>query len=209
MKQYDRTFSAKLRTLRGSAPTAAILAICMPLFCGQAAVAQGDSATQDHHNNGNGADDLRWFIDQQVGGLKNLKDGLMPSGEAIDDNEPLTRRDEGIDPPIDVTSATSYALVNRDLQAGEQSDIYSIKNKSAAIIDTNLLVIAEGLPKGVRLIGPHTGVTSSGAPYLRVYLTNGVLNPGESTVQTLNFKVPKGSAPLRYSLDLRSGQGNP
>lgn len=136
------------------------------------------------------------------------KDGMMLSGEAIDDNDPLARRDEGLE-FLDVTSETSIALVDRNIQAGEQSDIYSIMNSSTSIIDTNLLVIAEGLPKGVQLIGPHTGVTSTGAPYLRVYLTDGVLSPGESTVQTLSFKVPQGSAPLSYSLDLLSGQGKP
>jgi hypothetical protein len=59
------------------------------------------------------------------------------------------------------------------------------------------------------LIGRHTGVTSSGDPYLRVFLTNGVLLPGQSTKQTLNFKAPKAAVPVSYNLDLRSGQGNP
>lgn len=137
------------------------------------------------------------------------KDGMMLSLEAIDDNDPLTRRDEGIDPPIDVTSEATIALVDRDIHDGQQRDVYRITNSSTSIIDTNLLVIAEGLPIGVQLIGRHTGVASTGAPYLRVFLTDGVLLPGESTVQTLRLKLPQGSAPLSYGLDLRSGQGNP
>jgi mono/diheme cytochrome c family protein len=138
-----------------------------------------------------------------------VRDGVMLSGEAIDDNDPLTRRDEGIDPPIDVTAAVSIALIGRDVQAGRQIDRYSITNSSTAVIDTNLLVLAEGLPNGVQLIGPHTAVSSGGAPYLRVFLTNGVLNPGESTVLTLRFHLSGGPAPVGYRLDLRSGQGNP
>jgi Di-haem cytochrome c peroxidase len=137
-----------------------------------------------------------------------LKDGLMPSGEAIDNNDPLTRQDEGL-AFLDVTHWASINTVSSDTNGGLQSDVYRIENSSNSIIDTNLLVVAEGLPGGVQLIGPHTGVTSTGAPYLRVYLTNGVLNPGDSTVQTLQFKLPQGSTRLSYSLDLLSGQGNP
>jgi hypothetical protein len=70
-------------------------------------------------------------------------------------------------------------------------------------------MITESLPSGVQLIGAHTGLTSEGDPYLRVFLTNGVLLPGESTKQTLLFKVPQVEAPVSYNLDLRSGQGNP
>ena len=137
------------------------------------------------------------------------KDGFMLSGEAIDDNDPLTRRDEGIDPPIDVTAEAAIVLVDRVIQGGQQRDVYQITNSSASIIDTNLLMIAESLPSDVQLIGRHTGITSNGDPYLRVYLTNGVLLPGQSTMQTLDFKVPQGAAPVSYNLDLRSGQGNP
>jgi len=137
------------------------------------------------------------------------KDGFMLSGEAIDDNDPLTRRDEGIDPPIDVTAEAAIVLVDRVIQGGQQRDVYQITNSSASIIDTNLLMIAESLPSDVQLIGRHTGITSNGDPYLRVYLTNGVLLPGQSTMQTLDFKVPQGAARVSYNLDLRSGQGNP
>jgi len=137
------------------------------------------------------------------------KDGMMLSLGAIDDNDPLTRRDEGIDPPIDVTSEATIALVDRDIHDGEQRDRYRITNSSTSIIDTHLLVITEGLPNGVKLIGRHTGVTSAGAPYLRVFLTDGVLLPGQSTVQTLRLKLPDQAARVNYGLDLRSGQGNP
>ena len=136
------------------------------------------------------------------------KDGFMLSGEAIDDNDPLARRDEGLE-FLDVTSEASISLVDRDIQVGQQRDVYWITNTSTSIIDTNLLVIAEGLPSGVQLIGRHTGITSNGDPYLRVFLTNGVLLPGQSTVQTLSFKRPDESQSTKYQLTLLSGQGNP
>jgi hypothetical protein len=137
------------------------------------------------------------------------KDGFMLSGEAIDDNDPLTRRDEGIDPPIDVTSEVTIVRVDRTVRWGRQRDVYRITNSSASVIDTNLLMIAESLPRNVQLIGRHTGIASNGAPYLRLFLTDGVLLPGQSTTQTLDFKVPQGVARVSYNLDLRSGQGNP
>jgi hypothetical protein len=137
------------------------------------------------------------------------KDGFMLSGAANDDNDPLTRRDEGIDPPVDVTSEVTIVRIEHSGGWGRQRDVYRITNTSASIIDTNLLMIAESLPRNVQLIGRHTGVTSSGSPYLRVFLTDGVLLPGQSTTQTLDFKVPQGAARVSYNLDLRSGQGNP
>ncbi|HEY2403364.1 MAG TPA: cytochrome c peroxidase [Steroidobacteraceae bacterium] len=137
------------------------------------------------------------------------KDGFMLSGEAIDDNDPLTRRDEGIDPPIDVTSEVTIVRVDRTVRWGRLRDVYRITNSSTSVIDTNLLMIAESLPRNVQLIGRHTGTASNGAPYLRVFLTDGVLLPGQSTTQTLDFRVPPGVTHASYNLDLRSGQGNP
>jgi cytochrome c peroxidase len=137
------------------------------------------------------------------------KDGMMLSLEAIDDNDPLTRRDEGIDPPIDVTSEANIVLVDRKVRDGLQRDVYRITNSSTSIIDTHLLIVTEDLPSDVKLVGRHTGVTSSGAPYLRAFLKEGVLLPGESTEHTLHLKLPHGDKPVHYGLDLRSGQGNP
>src|SRR6266403_1196805 len=138
------------------------------------------------------------------------KDGLMPSGRAISNNDPLSRRDEGLE-FLDVTSEATISLLRRgpDEDDDVQKDTYSISNISTSIIDTHLLVIAQGLPPGVRLLNRNSGTTSTGAPYLRVFLPNGVLLPGQSTVQTLRFKRPDGSQPIRYQLTLLSGQGNP
>jgi len=138
------------------------------------------------------------------------KDGSMPSGRAISNNDPLSRRDEGLE-FLDVTSEATISLLRRgpDEDDDVQKDTYSISNISTSIIDTHLLVIAQGLPPGVRLLNRNSGTTSTGAPYLRVFLPNGVLLPGQSTVQTLRFKRPDGSQPIRYQLTLLSGQGNP
>ena len=56
-----------------------------------------------------------------------------------------------------------------------------------------------------------SGVTSTGDPYQRVFLPQGVLMPGQSITRTLVFKRQgqEPSAPANYRLDLLSGQGQP
>ena len=141
------------------------------------------------------------------------KDGFPISGLAIDDNDPLTRRDEGLE-FLDVTNKLGVKLT-RDISGQREVDTYKITNISTAtnvsgIVDTNLLIIAQGLSNGVRLENA-SGISSSGNPYLRVFLpTNGVLNPGQSIVRQLIFdKRQPSSKPVSYTLDFLSGQGKP
>jgi len=131
------------------------------------------------------------------------KDGFMPSGLAIDSNDPLTRRDEGLE-FLDVTARTAISRVGSD----DDTDSYKITNSSSSVIDTHLLVIVEGLPKGVRLENA-SGTTSGGDPYRRIFLSNGVLQPADSIVVRLRFKGRREDAPAQYTLTLLSGQGNP
>jgi hypothetical protein len=141
------------------------------------------------------------------------KDGFPISGLAIDDNDPLTRRDEGLE-FLDVTNKLGVQ-VTRNISGPREVDTYTITNISKAtdvsgIVDTNLLIVAQGLTKGVQLENA-SGISSSGNPYLRVFLpTNGVLNPGQSIVRQLIFdKGQPGSKPVSFTLDFLSGQGNP
>lgn len=124
------------------------------------------------------------------------KDGLMPSGLAIDDNDPLARRDEGLE-FLNVTVQCAISPLN-------QHEAYRITNIGATVIDTNLLVVVTGLPAGVQLLNA-SGTTSGGDPYLRLYLQNGVLDPGGSVIVRLNLAGGQGSPD--YKLTLLSGQG--
>jgi hypothetical protein len=135
------------------------------------------------------------------------KDGFMLSGSAIDDNDPLARRDEGLE-FLDVTSRAAISRVDRDTDDAQQRDVYRITNSSSSVIDTHLLVIAHGLSPAVRLVNA-SGKTSSGDPYLRVFLANGVLEPGQSIVKSLLFEREAHAPPVTYTLTLLSGQGNP
>jgi hypothetical protein len=137
------------------------------------------------------------------------KDGFVPSGLATDSNDPLTRRDEGLE-FLDVTSQASIERVSSSSQGSRQTDNYTITNSSTSVVDTNLLIVVKGVAAGIQLQNA-SGTTSTGNPYIRVFLTNGVLQPGQNIAQALIFKRPGGdkAPPVSYSLDLLSGQGNP
>jgi hypothetical protein len=136
------------------------------------------------------------------------KDGFVPSGLAIDSNDPLTRRDEGLE-FLDVTSQTSIQRVSSSSQGSTQTDSYTT-NTGKSVVDTNLLIVVQGLAAGVALQNA-SGTTSTGNKYIRVFLANGVIQPGQNIAQTLTFKRPGGDkAPaVSYTIDLLSGQGNP
>jgi hypothetical protein len=137
------------------------------------------------------------------------KDGFVPSGLATDSNDPLTRRDEGLE-FLDVTSRTNIQRVSSNSQGSTQTDNYTITNTGTSVVDTHLLIVVQGLASGVTLENA-SGTTSTGNPYIRVFLANGVIQPGQNIAQALIFKRRGGNnAPaVSYSIDLLSGQGNP
>jgi Di-haem cytochrome c peroxidase len=135
------------------------------------------------------------------------KDGFMLSGLAINNNDPLSRRDQGLE-FLDVTSQAQIALIDRDRDGNRQRDVYRITNNSTTIIDTHLLMVAKGLPRQIQLVN-GSGKTQAGDPYLRVYLKEGVIMPGKSIRVSLIFKRGRGDSQANYSLGLLSGQGQP
>ncbi|KPF62326.1 hypothetical protein IP88_15090 [alpha proteobacterium AAP81b] len=134
-------------------------------------------------------------------------DGRPISGLAQDNNDPLSRRDQGLE-FLDVTSRVSATLVGRQRFKGSQLDVYRIANNSSALIDTNLLVIAKGLSPRITLAN-GAGTTSAGAPYRRIFLRDGVLRPGQSITVALEFRRQRRDPEISYNLSLLSGQGRP
>ena len=130
----------------------------------------------------------------------------MLSGLAIDDNDPLARRDEGLE-FLDVTNQLGTEL-SKYQSGDDEAHAYKITNTSSSIVDTHLLVVVQGLPKQIRMENA-SGITKSGDPYLRVFLPNGVLNPGQSISEKLVFERRPDVPPLSYTLNFLSGQGNP
>ncbi len=125
------------------------------------------------------------------------RDGFMPSGLAIDDNDPLARRDQGLE-FLDVTRQCVVSRLDGHF-------VYRITNVGATVIDTNLLVVVSGLPKDVQLVNP-SGTTNDGEPYVRLFLRDGVLKPGEDT--QVRMRLTGADGVLHYKLKLLSGQGS-
>ncbi len=135
-------------------------------------------------------------------------DGLPISGLAQSNNDALTRRDAGLE-FLDVTAQTSIKLIDSDkLGGGRQRDVYRISNNSPSIVDTHLLMVTRGLPREI-VLENGSGSTTDGDPYRRLFLSDGVLLPGQSLIATLFFKREPKDPPVRYTLGLLSGQGNP
>ena len=139
-----------------------------------------------------------------------VMEGPMPSRLAIDDNDPLARRDQGLE-FLDVTSQLSFRLVDTDRDGRRQSDRYRITNNSTTVVDTHLLLIAKGFGNGDARMVNASGITSGGDPYLRIFLADGVLKPGQSIVRELKFEQHgrHGQWRPRYVLNAQSGQGKP
>ena len=137
------------------------------------------------------------------------RDGFMPSGRPQDNDDPLSRRDMGLE-FLDVTPQVVLELEESESEHGgrEQEDEWRIRNVGSTPIDTHLLVIVEGLPDGVRLDNA-SGMTKAGAPYCREFLRDGVLLPGKSLRVELEFEKPRNSSAVSYTLTLLSGQGDP
>jgi len=142
----------------------------------------------------------------------------MLSGLPIDNNDALSRRDAGLE-FLDVSSQVGAAPTGTHRTRDEQIDSYRLTNHGTAVVDTHLLVVVHGLPDGVQLRNA-SGMSRAGAPYLRLYLAGGVLLPGQSTPVRLRLQrsapgdrhvaaAYPDDEPVRYTLELLSGQGQP
>ena len=150
------------------------------------------------------------------------------SGLAEDNDDLVSRRDMGLE-FLDVTSLLNIAPINLGRDDDDNNDdqrddgregprhrgwgreerrVYRITNNGTSPVDTHLLVIASGLSLQVEMTNA-SGRTSEGDPYLRVFLPNGVLTPGQSIDLTLRFRRHVQSPPVSFTLRLVSGQGNP
>jgi hypothetical protein len=135
------------------------------------------------------------------------KDGELLSGLAVDNDDPLSRRDQGLE-FLDVTPQLRAERLERDRSGTTTNDAYRLSNVSGSLVDTHLLLIVRGLPPGVRLTNA-SGTTRNGEPYVRIFLKDGVLEPGQRITQRLAFSDPNRGRGLSYQLAFLSGQGNP
>jgi cytochrome c peroxidase len=135
-------------------------------------------------------------------------DGRPGSGRPPDNDDALSRRDMGLE-FLDVTTQVNVARLGfTRLPGHRRDDVYRITNTSSSIVDTHLLLIAQGLPAQIDMENA-SGRTGTGDPYLRVILRDGVLLPGQSLVATIRFRRLPHEPPVSYTLRLLSGQGTP
>jgi hypothetical protein len=144
------------------------------------------------------ADDLTYSKTRPDLAALGARDGLMPSGLAIDDNDALARRDQG----LEFLAVNAQATIQLTSSSGNQ-DEWLITNTSNSVIDTHLLIIVTGLPAGVTVDAAET--TKTGQPYYRMFLPEGVLSPGQSLSRTVVRSG--GGSSSSYTLQLMSGQG--
>ena len=136
-------------------------------------------------------------------------DGRPASRLPQDNDDALSRRDMGLE-FLDVTAQVDITLIDSNSRSRNrrQKDEYTITNTSLSIVDTHLLIVVQGLADGIQMENA-SGTTSTGDPYLRLFLPNGVLLPGQSIVETLLFERQSHAPAVSYTLKLLSGQGNP
>ncbi len=139
-------------------------------------------------------------------------DGRVASGLPQDNNDLLSRRDLGIDPPLDVTDRLTVSLSKQSIvNDTEQQDTHIIHNTSDSMIDTHLIIVLKDLPDDVVVL-QHNGMTENDEPYFRLFLQNGVITPGDGISHTIKLRHQDDSeitTPISYNLLMLSGQGNP
>ncbi|HET7539422.1 MAG TPA: cytochrome c peroxidase [Polyangiaceae bacterium] len=135
------------------------------------------------------------------------KDGQLLSGRAIDNDDPLSRRDQGLE-FLDVTKQVRLELTDSDHSRSKAEDVYQLSNVSDTVVDTHLLIIVRGLPARARLENA-SGTTHAGDPYIRVFLPGGVLQPGQRIKQRFVFSGVGQYRPRAERITLLSGQGEP
>jgi cytochrome c peroxidase len=134
-------------------------------------------------------------------------DGQLLSGLANDNNDPLSRRDQGLE-FLDVTARLDNHLTGSECIDDTIKDTYALKNASDEVVDTHMLIVVKGLPDGVTLKN-QSGTTQDGDPYIRVFLKDGVLEPGAELAQPLIFVGTQNEQRPPYELTILSGQGKP
>ena len=160
---------------------------------------------------------------------RGVKDGFVISGMAQNNNDPLTRRDAGME-FLNVDDKTEMPRTEQKIDGIKQQDKYTITNTSDYVIDTHLIAVIEGLPAAVNVVNREAitvggvdlqdpadtseviGTTDAGLPYIRLHLAEGVLEAGKSIdcmIELEDKRDNPSSEPINYTVKLLSGQGNP
>ncbi len=143
-------------------------------------------------------------------------DGLMPSGLPPFNDDPLTRRDFG----MELLDVTDRVRVRRDVLRPDAPDAAASRPRRARMerlvlthrggdpIDTDLMIVIRRLPEGATLMN-RSGMTRELPepllPYRRLFLASGTLEAGASLEIDLRFSLPP-RARLDYDVVVYTGQ---
>lgn len=138
-------------------------------------------------------------------------DGRVASGLPQDNNDPLSRRDMGLE-FLEVTAdMVRDELVDSNITGDQQIDNHQFTNITTSVVDTHLIISLVGLPNNIQLENA-SGTTINGDPYVRVFLDDGVLPSGQSITREFVLRDTQGkplSGDISYTFTLKSGQGDP
>ena len=136
-------------------------------------------------------------------------DGRPASGLPQDNDDALSRRDAGLE-FLDVTGKLNVARIDSRTSEGgkRREDVLRIANVSPDIVDTHLLLVVQGLADRLE-VENASGFSAAGDPYIREFLADGALVPGQAVTVRVVVHRPSHGPEITYAITLLSGQGNP
>jgi hypothetical protein len=140
-------------------------------------------------------------------------DGLLPSRKNIGSNDPLSRRDRGLE-FLDVTDRLTTQMDGPAVAAvdGTMMQRMMLTNQTKDPIDGDLVLVMTEMPTGAVLMNAEGYATHMpgmvGMPYMRVRFTDGQLAAGASMPVDLRLQMT-GPVTGGYSLRILSGAGAP
>ncbi|PYR43867.1 MAG: hypothetical protein DMF93_01925 [Acidobacteria bacterium] len=136
-------------------------------------------------------------------------DGRPASGLPQDNDDALSRRDAGLE-FLDVTGKLNVARIDSHTSEGgkRREDVLRIANVSPDIVDTHLLLVVQGLADRLE-VENASGFSAAGDPYIREFLADGALVPGQAVTVRVVVHRPSHGPEITYAITLLSGQGNP
>ncbi len=158
------------------------------------------------------ARDLTYSINRPDLAALGAADGLMASGLCPTSNDPLTRRDRGLE-FLDVTSrvVVGSQRIDKDVSNGIQTHHLALTNISSDTVDTHLIMCFMTMTPGVDVMdaeGRTIRTPVGGVPYLRVFMPGGTIEPGQTVEIAVRLRAAA-TTNVTYTLDLLSGQGKP
>jgi cytochrome c peroxidase len=139
-------------------------------------------------------------------------DGELISHMNIGSNDPLSRRDRGLE-FLEVTPQLLIEAAAPQVDSSSQTVVQKLTlTNRADAIDGDLLLVVTGLPSGMTMMNAEGQATRTvgmvGMPYMRLRLADGQMAPGATLSVELHLQGA-GSVPGNYGIRALCGAGAP